>query len=249
VEPGGNIFAAGYYQEFLYLGDFFLSDYAISVWAGKYGNGEDTLPVELSSFTVTAGSGLSALLEWTTQSETDLLGFNIFRHTEEDLSQAATLNPFLISDGVPLGSQTTYRYQDLELEPGATYHYWLQSVDLDGGCEYFGPLSYHPEPGGEEGPPPLPPLETKLLPPYPNPFNPMVFIPLMLSEPATIQITVCNARGQVVKRFPANGMEAGYHQLAWDGSSDDGTQAPTGVYLLRARIAGKEWQARMVLMK
>jgi hypothetical protein len=249
VDAAGNIYATGYFQEFLYLGDFFFTDDGVGTWAGKYGPGDDTLPVELSSFTVTAGSGLSALLEWTTQSETDLLGFNILRHTEEDLSQAATLNPFLISDGVPLGSQTTYRYQDLELEPGATYHYWLQSVDLDGGCEYFGPLSYHPEPGGEEGPPPLPPLETRLLPPYPNPFNPRVFIPLMLSEPATIQITVCNARGQVVKRFPASSMEAGYHQLAWDGSSDDGTQAPTGVYLLRARIAGKEWQARMVLMK
>lgn len=248
VAAEGNLYGAGYYQEFLYLGDIFLSDYVIALWVGKYGLVDETLPVELSSFTVTGGSGLTAMLQWTTQSETDLLGFNILRATEEDLAQAIVLNPVLVSDGVSLGSQTTYSFTDQELDPGITYYYWLQSVELGGCCDYFGPLSFRPE-SGDDGPPPLPPLETRLLDPYPNPFNPFVYIPLQLKEQARLELTICNARGQLVRRFPSQTLDPGYHRLQWDGITDSGAPAPTGVYLLRARIGDKDWQTRIVLMK
>ena len=79
--------------------------------------------------------------------------------------------------------------------------------------------------------------------------NPRLCIPFQLRDAASVRISVYNARGQVVRRFPEQALAAGYHQLTWDGTSDNGTELPTGTYVIRARISDGEWKARTVLMK
>ena len=45
----------------------------------------------------------------------------------------------------------------------------------------------------------LTPTETKLLPNYPNPFNPETWIPYRLAEDAFVTLTIYDGTGQVVR--------------------------------------------------
>jgi len=56
---------------------------------------EETLPVELSSFTATINAYNYVQIQWVTQSETNLSGFRLYRSTTEQLYHADMLNVFI----------------------------------------------------------------------------------------------------------------------------------------------------------
>jgi len=60
--------------------------------SGTFEITEQTLPVELSSFTATQSGMNSVRLLWVTQSETNVYGFKIYKSNQEELSQAQMLN-------------------------------------------------------------------------------------------------------------------------------------------------------------
>ena len=59
------------------------------------------------------------------------------------------------------------------------------------------------------------------------------------------KITLYDARGRVVKRFPATG-EGTAH---WDGRREDGSLAAAGVYFVKLRALEEERNARLVLVR
>jgi hypothetical protein len=102
---------------------------------------EETL-ISLSAFTATAKSG-KVLLEWTTESEVDNAGFNIYRSVTEN-SGYEKINPVLISaEGAPTAG-VAYRYVDKDLNNRNTYFYKLEDIDLKGVSTQHGPLSAKP---------------------------------------------------------------------------------------------------------
>ena len=98
------------------------------------------LPVTLTSFTAIQTAENLAQINWTTQSESGLLGYNIYRNDEENHNNSIILNPTLI---IPTNSPYShdYSYIDTEVEFEQTYYYWLESIELDGDNELFGPVS------------------------------------------------------------------------------------------------------------
>lgn len=95
-----------------------------------------------------------------------------------------------------------------------------------------GDTSLHVEAGPEHGS--LIPQSIKLLPPYPNPFNPAVVIPMEVSAPQMeVQIQIVNTLGQRVYVFPTQHLGAGLHQLKWDGRTQGGRPAASGRYYVR----------------
>ncbi len=80
----------------------------------------------------------------------------------------------------------------------------------------------------------------------PNPFYPSTTI--RFSVPATAQVTVAiyNMLGQKVRTLTAGRIEAGYHQLVWDGRNDGGKPAASGVYFLQMRASAKNANAEFV---
>ena len=247
VDEAGNVYSAGYYQEFLNLGDFFITDDLIGIWVGKYGPGDVTLPVELSSFSVSPLDNLSALLQWTTQSETGLLGFNVLRHVDDTLDQATVINSSLIMDGVSLGSQTTYSYQDAELGPETSYYYWLESVDMGGNSQFFGPQILRLDDPSQDPVPPTIPAATALLDAYPNPFNPSTTLRYSLKTPGTVKISIHNLKGQLVKTFRMDHALPGYYQIPWDGRDLKNQPVSSGVYIYEMR-AGKIIDSKKMIM-
>ena len=129
---------------------------------------DETLPVELSSFTALANNTFTgANLTWVTQSETNLVGYGIFRGDNTDMGQAIDLNAFINATNT---SQTqVYMYLDSDLEPEHTYWYWLESKEMSGENQYFGPISFV-MPSTPVQAPEIP-IITKLVSLYPNPKN------------------------------------------------------------------------------
>lgn len=99
-----------------------------------------TLAVTMDSFTAT-GTTSDVKLEWTTVSELDNLGFNLYRATSADGEQVKLNSDLIPSQASGSSTGASYEYGDATVEAGTTYFYWLESVDLSGATERFGPVS------------------------------------------------------------------------------------------------------------
>jgi hypothetical protein len=77
------------------------------------------------------------------------------------------------------------------------------------------------------------PDETKLGGNYPNPFSQQTTVELDLSERTDVKVQVYNLLGQQIATLADGKMEAGTHQLKWDGSS-----VSSGAYFVRMEAGG-----------
>ena len=100
------------------------------------------------------GSG-SVILTWVTTAEFDNWGFNVYRAEVDDPEQAVRINDTLIPGRGQSVSGATYRFIDRTVEPGKTYWYWIEDVELTGKTAWHGPVEvYVPdvlEPGDGAG--------------------------------------------------------------------------------------------------
>ena len=84
---------------------------------------------------------------------------------------------------------------------------------------------------------------------YPNPFNPTTTIAFTLAAPGDVQLAVYNIVGQQVSLLVDRHMEAGRHEVVWDGHSDAGFALPSGVYFYRLTANDYTRTMRMTLLK
>jgi hypothetical protein len=87
------------------------------------------------------------LVEWTTESEVDTAGFNLYRSESPD-GPYVKVNAALIpgSSDPLLGGK--YVYTDTNVVAGHTYYYKLEDVELDGTTTLHGPIEVVAEAGG-----------------------------------------------------------------------------------------------------
>lgn len=212
------------------------------------GEGLDiTLPVELSSFTGVATADQFVDLQWTTQSEANLIGYYINRNKYDTLDNASTVSPLIAATN---SSQTVnYSFTDAELDPGCTrYYYWLQMAEMDGSVRYHGPISVNIGLPGDGGGNEVPQV-TKLLPAYPNPFNPSTRIPYQLRSSGTVRINVFNCKGQLVRTYQQTHAASGTFSLVFDGMDANGDILPSGVYYCSMASESSHSTIKMVLLK
>ncbi len=79
------------------------------------------------------------LVDWTTATEVDTAGFNVYRSTQPD-GTFVKVNANLIPASTDPLSGGKYRYEDLNVTPGQTYYYKLEDVELGGTKEEHGPI-------------------------------------------------------------------------------------------------------------
>jgi len=77
---------------------------------------------------------------------------------------------------------------------------------------------------------------------YPNPFNPQTTIHFGIPKFSTVNITIYNLKGEIVKELFRGGKQAGNHFIVWDAKDN-----PSGVYLIRFH-ADKFVQIRKCLL-
>lgn len=210
-------------------------------------NDNQTLPVELSSFTATVSSELSVTLQWVSESETNHAGYNVYRSESEDLDSALKINTQIIDNGAANGTQISYVYSDFETYNNMQYYYWLESVSLSGVSEFFGPISVII--GNLEDEPELPEIQlnTMLLSAFPNPFNPNTNLRYSIREAGKVTLEVFNLKGQLIRSFNCNHDSPGFYQLAWDGRDKDGQLVSSGIYMCRM-TSGKYISTRKMIL-
>jgi hypothetical protein len=196
------------------------------------------LPVVLSSFAAIQTTNNFAQINWTTQSETNLLGYNLYRNTENTNSGSQKINSQMIyAENSSIGSN--YSYTDETVEYEQPYYYWLESVELSGNTELFGPVSMTLE-NPENNAPELPNM-TILKQNYPNPFNPSTIIEFSIKENETGKLSIFNVKGQLIENKE---FQTGVHSYHWNAE-----KFSSGMYFYRLQTQSVSQIKKMMMMK
>ena len=96
--------------------------------------------------------------------------------------------------------------------------------------------------------------ETKLLPNYPNPFNPETWIPYQLSEGSTVTVKIYDVSGSLVRTIGVGHKSVGYYltrekAVYWDGRNENGERISSGVYFYTLITGDYTQTRRMVIVK
>ncbi|HFE64661.1 MAG TPA: T9SS type A sorting domain-containing protein, partial [Caldithrix sp.] len=219
--------------------------------------GDNSLPVGLNSFTLTAGNG-KVILNWVTESEIGNLGFIILRSTEKD-SDYVELDSFKRNDQLKGSGNSSnrreYEYIDETVYNNFTYWYKLVDVSLNGVRTEHAAVSAFPNAsGGILNVVNLNiPIEYALHHNYPNPFNPETRIRFDIPKKETgleeLNLSIFNCLGQKVRSLYTGSLSAGVYEVTWEGKNGHGANLPSGIYFLVMKSASFFKIEKMILIR
>ena len=102
---------------------------------------EPTL-VNLSFFIAIPSNG-KVVVQWSTESELDNAGFNLY-HSESEDGEYSKLNKELIPAKGSSTQGASYEFSDTKVKNRKTYYYKLEDIDLNGVSTFHGPESAMP---------------------------------------------------------------------------------------------------------
>ncbi len=217
-------------------------------WAGPdpqtkgFANGDQGLPVELTTFSAVLDGGLLRVW-WTTASEHDNLGFELLVANSPD-------GPFRVlgsyeRDPALRGAGTSARGRDYSaryaVRQGGDLWVKLVAVSAAGEREVLKLLRVAGRAGSQ-------PRDIRLREPWPNPSTGAVTVTVWLPVSAEdLEASVYDARGRLVRRLWRGVTPRGALSLNWDGYDGTGTPVPAGVYLIRVSVMGSTRVAKVLI--
>lgn len=226
--PPGRVtivpFDKGYYAEFKVrdFSEFWLND-------GGIGN-DQSLPAELTSFIARRQGPSDVLVEWTTASELNTMGYEIeMAKGEEEYRQ----NQFRKIGEVPaVGNSTTtqnYRFTDLENNKTGARYYRLRIIDMDGRAAYSAvrPVVFNND------------MRWQV---YPNPSDGIFNFVFQVNTGERVSIRVYDANGKNVLLSGTSG--TGFVQK-WTLDMQQ-KQFAAGLYLLEAGVGERKQVFRLI---
>jgi hypothetical protein len=179
----------------------------------------EVLPVELTSFTASAGKG-NVVLKWNTATELNNMGFDVERSGNKiDWAKIG----FIQGNGNS-NSTKNYSFEDKSVSKAGKYYYRLKQVDNNGSYKYSNVAEV------ELGAPATYALNQS----YPNPFNPSTMISYRLKEKGFVKLKVYGIKGDLVKVLVNESKDAGYYESEFDGKG-----LASGVYIYRLEVIGE----------
>jgi hypothetical protein len=211
-------------------------------------SGDTSLPVALSSFTAQPLDGKVTLF-WRTETEINNAGFSIYRSetTDGNASSGKYTEISFIEGAGNAGMTTDYKFIDVNVEPGKTYFYYLEDIDVFGDTNRSRVVKV-------VVPARAIPKKFRLLQSYPNPFNPETWIPYQLAYDAEVTIRIYNVFGNLVNTLSLGMKEANYYitkndAAYWDGKNSAGESVGSGIYLYTIQAGEFFATRRMVVIK
>jgi len=199
--------------------------------------GDNSLPVELATFEATPAID-KITLNWTTASETENFGFNVFKKAGSE--EWTKVNEQIIEGQGNKSSETKYEFVDFAVRSGDVYSYRLESVSLSGVINVEDIVEIEV----------LVPEKFVLFNNYPNPFNPVTHLKFQLPEFSKVSLKVYDITGRVVKTILNNATyDVGQHVVKWDGTNQNETKVSSGMYVYRFSAGKFSKLGRMILVK
>ena len=207
------------------------------------GESDPTLPVELSYFAATlTAEKFFVNIAWTTQTETNMNGFNIYRNDGSENLAGAIQIAYIPATNT--STTQNYKHIDREVENGHTYYYWLECVEMNNHSTFNGPSPVY-----VDGPtPPVLPEYTTMQNAYPNPFRAgdgtTINVDVKAGDTGTV--TIYNILGQVVKTVP---VIQGKNDIFWNGRDSKGNLCGNGIYFYKLSTNSLNQTKKMVIVK
>jgi len=209
------------------------------------------LNIALASFTglwdlqIFEEFGYASKLDWITESENNLAGFNVFRALSDTLANAQIVTTQMI----PATNTSTlhnYSYVDGFLNCFTTYHYWLECLDMGGTRQFFGPISvWIGEVANEDEVQVQPVVAINRI--YPNPFSQNSTVEISLTKAENISLSVYNLKGQCVRKLYEGLKSSGVSSFNWNGKDTKGNTCTAGIYFLRLKSGNHISQKKLIL--
>lgn len=199
-------------------------------------------------------------VSWETRGETFGATFDVYR-----LGSGQSKPGTLVAQNVsPVGTssegQPIYKVHDFDVEPGRDYRYYVEGVFLlpyEGGMREYrsqsttvGQIAMVQVLGGD--------LLSNVAPnPTHGAVTFSVAVPKTLTNtprgplrvPTNVDIRVYDVRGQLVRTLKNSSELNSVVTMRWDGTSQSGVPAPSGIYFLRVKAGDDEAIRKVVLLR
>lgn len=126
------------------------------------------------------------------------------------------------------------------------YTVTVQNVHIDSAQVATLNITLEPETGSADNP--INPASISLNN-YPNPFNPSTTISFNLPKNDNVELSIFNVKGQKVKTLLNKSLSAGTHNIRWDGKTESGKSATSGIYYCRLTNSTTSIINKMLLIK
>jgi hypothetical protein len=225
------------------FGDYINIDFyggkAVPVWTDERAGGVDMdiytaivdqlVPVELTSFTARIVDG-KTLLEWTTSTETNNLGFEILRSIKNDNDDWTTIG-FVSGNGT---TTENHYYNFVDEGTAGKVYYRLRQVDYNGTYNYSDIIEIYG----------VTVSTIHLDQNYPNPFNPTTTINYQIGNDGFVSLKVFNSLGEEVVELVNEFQSGGSYNVTFSAS-----ELPSGIYVYQLTAGNYKETKKMLLMK
>lgn len=224
----------------------------IDIGAYEYKFGVDpTLPVTLSTFTVEFINNTSTLY-WETQSETDNMGWNVYRNVVQEFSHSELITHEMIPGNGTLTEPSYYNFADItDLEIGQTYYYWLESIDYSGISQVYSRVAQITIPDPSINPPNIEPPVVYDFKNIPNPISGSAQFQFTLDKSSMVSVSIYNVLGELVQTLPQVMTQPDETaHIYWNGKNSNEKELTPGVYFYNLIVNGKTAETKkLILMK
>jgi hypothetical protein len=159
----------------------------------------------------------------------------------------------IMDSTVPLGSWVRHTVIANDAPAGtvaADVFILFVSPSLLGGAAWVDDVSLQElDPVGIDDQPAPVPVAAELGQNAPNPFNPSTRIDFVLTEATAVDLSIYDVAGRWIVTLHQGQLDAGSHQVTWDGKTASGASAPAGVYRYVLRTSAGQTSRSMTLLK
>jgi hypothetical protein len=184
--------------------------------------------VAFSSIAADSREG-AIVLQWGTAADEALKGFRLYRAPRSGDFSCITASPL---------SSDARTYEDRRIEPGKEYRYTVAAITL------YGREIRSPEVIASSIASSLALDQNS-----PNPFNPQTTIGFSLPGSEHVRLDIYDLGGRLVQCLVDKPLQAGHHQIEWNGKDAGGRTVASGMYFYRLTVGKQVSSKKMVLLR